>query len=361
MSGKLAKAALRFQLTYWRYQSTDDTKIREGYAASIAGFVDYSHNRLYRPNTLLAISTTEGEAPIMITTQQQEALDYFRKHAEDWRSKADGLDSARVNIIEQRNGYVLQVADEHPAIRSSLDIGCGTGELVCDLAGRGVDATGVDYAPEMIDLASRKAQEEGTSQAKFECSSIFDFEMHSERYDLISANGFIEYISQQEMQTFFDLVAQALTPGGSFVVGSRNRLFNLVTMNEFTLQEAGSGDIELLLKEAVQWTNANQMLDVVSAESAPLQAHETEHTKTGVDVTTRFQYSPLQLMTLLKNKGLQTVEVYPVHIHGVPPSFKQVHPQIHASIANLLQTHSRHGMQLLAHASTFMLHVKKGE
>jgi hypothetical protein len=51
MSGKLAKSAPGFQLSCWRYQSTDDAEIREGYASSIAAFVDYSHNRPHRPIT----------------------------------------------------------------------------------------------------------------------------------------------------------------------------------------------------------------------------------------------------------------------------------------------------------------------
>jgi len=297
----------------------------------------------------------------MTTKQQQEALDYFRKHAEDWRSKADGLGSAKVNVIEQRNEYVLKVAEERSAIRSFLDVGCGTGELVCHIAKRGVDATGVDYAQEMIDLSSKKAQDEGITRVKFVCCSIFDFEMQRESYDLISANGFIEYISLQEMRAFFDLVAQALAPGGSFVVGSRNRLFNLVSMNDFTLQETESGGVDLLLREAVKWTTAKEMVSVVSAECAPLQSPETEHAKTGIDVKTRFQYSPFQLINLLQDRGLQAVDVYPVHIHGVTPVFKETNTEIHASIAHLLQAYARHNTQLLAHASTFMLHVKKGE
>ena len=80
----------------------------------------------------------------MITKQQQEALDYFKKHAEDWRSIAEGLGITKVNVIEQRNKYVLQVADEHSAIRLFLDVGCGTRELVCHVARRGVDAIGMD-------------------------------------------------------------------------------------------------------------------------------------------------------------------------------------------------------------------------
>lgn len=297
----------------------------------------------------------------MTTKQQQEALEYFRKHAEDWKSKAEGLGSAKVNVIEQRNEYVLQVADEHPAMRSFLDVGCGTGELVCHTARRGVDATGVDYAPEMIDLASKKAQDEGITRAKFVCCSVFDFEMQRDSYDLISANGFIEYLSQGEMRTFFDLVAKALVPGGSFVVSSRNRLFNLVSMNEYTLQESDAAGIHLLLKEAVKWTTAKELMEVTSAECAPLQAPETEHAKTGIDVATRFQYSPFQLINLLQDLGLRAAEVYSVHIHGVTPSFSKTNPETHASIANLLQAFARHNTRLLAHASTFMLHVKKEE
>ena len=297
----------------------------------------------------------------MTTKQQQESLDYFRKHAGDWRANANGTGDAQVNVIEQRNGYVLQVADERLVMQSFLDVGCGTGELVCHIARRGVDATGVDYAPEMIELASEKARDEGTTQAKFVCSSIFDFEMPSEHYNLISANGFIEYISQQEMLAFFDIVADALAPGGSFVVGSRNRLFNLVSMNDFTLQEIESGSIDLLLREAVKWTNATAIGEVASTECAPLQAPETEHAKTGIDVTTRFQYSPFQLINLLRDRDFRAVDVYPVHVHGVTPSFTRTNAEIHASIANLLQTYARHNTQLLAHASTFMLHVKKGE
>ena len=163
------------------------------------------------------------------------------------------------------------------------------------------------------------------------------------------------------MLAFFDLAAEALAPGGSFVVGSRNRLFNLVSMNDFTLQETESGAIDCLLREAVRWTAAKELLQVVDADCAPMQAVDTRHTKTGVEVTTRFQYSPFQLMHLLQKRGLRPVEVYPVHIHAVTPSFKETNREIHTAIANLLQAHARHNTQLLAHASTFMLHVKKEE
>ena len=297
----------------------------------------------------------------MKTKQQRESLGYFRRHARNWRAKAEGAGTNKVNIIEQRNGYVQHVADERTTTRTFLDVGCGTGELICQIAQRGVDSTGVDYAPEMIQLASKKAQDEGVTLAKFVCCSNFDFEIQRESYDLISANGFIEYISYQEMQAFFDVVAEALTPGGSFVLGSRNRLFNLVSMNEFTSQELDTGDVSILFREAIKWTTAEKIVDIPGMECAPLQAPDTKHAKTGVDVATRFQYTPLQLIKLLQERELRMMEVYPVHIHGTPPSFKKTNPDVYESIATLLQTYARYNTKLLPYASTFMLHVKKGE
>ncbi len=82
--------------------------------------------------------------------------------------------------------------------------------------------------------------------------------------------------------------------------------------------------------------------DVSRSAHAPLQAPKTEHANTGIEVATRFQYTPLQLIDLLQDRDLKAIDVHPVHIHGVTPSFKATNADIHASIANLLQTCATH-------------------
>lgn len=295
----------------------------------------------------------------MSTPQQQEALQFFREHAERWRARAQGVGNSGVNIIEQRNDYVQQVAQERPSTRSFLDVACGTGELVCTMAKRGIDATGVDFAPEMIELSYKKARSEGLDRAKFICGSIFTAEIQHGAYDLISSNGFIEYVSLQEMQSFFTLVREALAPQGSFVVSSRNRLFNILSMNDYTRLEMRSGDIAFLFREALGWASGKEISELMALDCVPFQAPDTRHAYTDIGVATRYQYSPLQLVRLLKESGFKTVELYPVHIHGVPLAFKESNPDIHGSVANLLQTRARHNTQLLTHASTFMVHVKR--
>lgn len=296
----------------------------------------------------------------MSTVQQQEALHYFNAHAEDWRNKAAASGANQVNIIQQRNGYVLDVIKERTATRTALDVGCGTGDLVCDIAKLGINAAGVDFAQDMIDLALQKVQVEHLSNASFQCCSIFDFAFKPQQFDVISANGFIEYISQQQLDEFFDLADASLAPGGSFIVGSRNRLFNLFSLNSFTQMELQAGDSEALLSEAVLLASGQPLESLLDKTVAALQKTDTEHTRTGIDVTTRFQYTPMQIAAQLHKRGFKIVEIYPIHIHCAPPTFKDAYPEAHAATSNLLQSHARKCPALLPSASSFMLHALKG-
>ena len=295
----------------------------------------------------------------MATKQQNEALLYFREHAEDWRNKAILAGQKKVNVIQQRNNYVLHVIKNRTTTQSALDVGCGTGDLVCDIARTGIDSTGVDFADEMISIARARAQQDGLEKAHFYCCSIFDFDLSERRYDTISANGFIEYISIEELDRFLELSYQALNLGGSLVVGSRNRLFNVVSLNAFTQNELDDGTISLLLKEAIAIASETNLEKLIEMETAPLQKANIEHLHTGINVSTRYQYSPVQLMRMFMAKGFTIKQIYPIHIHGVPPTFKDRNPEVHTSISNLLQNYADEHMSLVPYSSSFMVHAQK--
>lgn len=296
----------------------------------------------------------------MKSVQQEEALHYFNAHAEDWRNKAAAAGASQVNVIQQRNGYVLDVIKERKKTHATLDVGCGTGDLVCDMAKLGINATGVDFAQDMIDLASKKAKAEQLLNANFECCSVFDFDFASRQFDVISANGFIEYISQQQLDEFLGLAHAALAPGGSFIVGSRNRLFNLFSLNAFTQMELNSSDIEALLTEAMLLASGEPLENLFHKAVAAPQKADMEHAQTGIDVATRFQYTPLQVAEQLRKRGFKIAEIYPIHIHCAPPVFKNAYPEVHAATSNLMQTYARKCMALVPSASSFMLHALKG-
>jgi 2-polyprenyl-3-methyl-5-hydroxy-6-metoxy-1,4-benzoquinol methylase len=295
----------------------------------------------------------------METKQQKETLEYFKKHAQDWeaRAKASGLDE--VNTVKQRNDYVLKVIDKREKTNFVLDVGCGTGDLVCEVAKKGINAIGVDFSDKMIEISEKNAKKlKCGEKAKFECCSIFDFDFEPDKYDVIAANGFIEYISFKEFHKFLDLSLKGLVKSGSLVISCRNRLFNIFSLNKFTEDEMKNNNIHLLLTEAIQIANADNIDQLVGLKTAPLPSKDQDQPSTGVKVSTRYQYTPAQLISILQEKGFEPVQVFAIHIHGVVPKFKKKHPNVHANIANLLQTYADN-MSLVPYSSSFMVHAKK--
>jgi hypothetical protein len=67
----------------------------------------------------------------------------------------------------------------------------------------------------------------------------------------------------------------------------------------------------------------------------------------------------VQLTRMLKARGFVIKQLYPVHVHGVPPAFKKHHPATHTSIANLLQNYAHEHISLVPYSSSFMLHADK--
>lgn len=288
--------------------------------------------------------------------QQNETRVFFNENAAEWASKSQS--QTKSNIITLRNEYVLHVARNRGETRASLDVGCGTGNLVVDLAKMGVDAVGIDFAEEMVRAAREEARRQNATTARFVYGSIFDFKVEAASLDLVSANGFIEYISHESLRAFLKQTAEMLRPGGSLVIGTRNRLFNLVTFNAYTAAELACGDYPDLVAEATAFCGGASLEAIRALKAARFQAKEAQHAATGIDVATRYQHTPAQLMQLAAEHGLQAEGLRPVHIHGIPPQFKKQHPEVHEKISEILVRYAD-DLCLMPFASSFMLHVVK--
>lgn len=284
---------------------------------------------------------------------------YFRSHASDWASEAVEESKSWVNTVKQRNDYVLHVIHQREETGTILDVGSGTGDLVIALAKEGIRGVGVDFANEMVQIASERASQENLDLAQFYCASIFDFDLRQPTYDCISANGFVEYISCEQLKRFIAMTYQALNNDGSLVICSRNRLFNLFSLNEFTNQEIEAGTSSALLREAVAIVKAESVGELLEVETSPLPQEDQRQVNTGIDVSLRLQYTPVQLMKLLNNAGFVVEGVSPIHIHGGVPRFTNLYPEVHVEISTLLQAHSQDRLELIVQASSFMIHAQK--
>lgn len=291
------------------------------------------------------------------STQQQETLEYFKKNALDWQQKASGSVAAKVNIIKERNDFVVHVAKSVPSIKRTLDVGCGSGELVVELAGLGRNAVGVDFSEEMVVLCRKLAEEAGQPGAQFQACSIFDYQPEAP-FDLISANGFIEYISLEQLGEFLDYCKTHLAKDGRLVLGSRNRLFNVFSLNSFTRDELAAGSGVALLEEALVLAELKDPKDLLAVKTTDLQEPTHTHPQTGVTVATRFQYTPAQLAQILAKHGFDTVELSGVHYHGVPPAVKEAAPDVHVGISELIHNLASEQVSLIPFSSSFMVHAK---
>jgi len=291
--------------------------------------------------------------------QQAETASYFNDKARSWYQKAEGVGGPRVNVIAQRNAYVVHVAKGREGTRHVLDVGCGVGDLACELARGGADVLGIDFAEDMISLAQDRVKKEKLSGVKFVTADFFDLGFGLAEYDLIAANGFIEYISYKQRDFFLETAHRILTPGGSLVISSRNRLFNVFSMNVYTEQEIRAGVADSLLREAVVLAGGGSAADLVNFTAAPLQDQSMLHEHTGIGVGTRYQYTPAQLVQVLAVHGFRTENMSPIHIHGAVPAFKKRHPKVHVRVAEEFHRHALHNTALLPNASAFMIHARR--
>ena len=101
-------------------------------------------------------------------SQQGQTLEYFKSHANNWNEKAN---DEEYNLIDNRHKAVLEVMKHYSTKPSILDVGCGTGQLAIESSCLGWDATGVDFAREMVDICIENNSKSDT-KAKFICGSI---------------------------------------------------------------------------------------------------------------------------------------------------------------------------------------------
>jgi SAM-dependent methyltransferase len=290
--------------------------------------------------------------------QQRQAKTYFDSVANEWQAKAIGRPD-EYPLIEMRHRAVHSVISNTDGVGRFLDVGCGTGQLAIEVADRGVDAIGIDFAAEMIKTCELNRGDR--SNPSFVCGSIFDFDAPAESCDVISAQGFVEYVSPDEMEKFFALANRLLRNGGSLAVGSRNRLFNISSFNDYTLMERDLGVLDALIEEAVAVSRASNAAEVLSAITRfqKAQPQPIQHPSTGIGVSVRYQYAPSDFAFRAKKHGFEPRCIYPVHFHGLPMQIKNSHPEVHSGLAMKIETLKDSSACILPFSSTYLMDLRK--
>lgn len=109
-----------------------------------------------------------------------------------------------------------------PGAHFAYDIGCGSGVLACDLAGRGIETIGIDGAPGMLSIANRTAQAHGLGNVSFKQERLPVADVAEwRRADLVVSSSAIEYL--ESIPEALRFLSNLLLDGGVTIFSVSNR------------------------------------------------------------------------------------------------------------------------------------------
>jgi SAM-dependent methyltransferase len=122
---------------------------------------------------------------------------------------------------------VLARLGAHP--RTLLDVACGDGTFAVAQAAAGLDVTGIDVSPQMLEIARRRAESEQVRAAFVEgdLRSLAP----ARRYDLVTCwyDSLNYLLKPGDLAAAFRGVAAALEPGGHFIF-DMNTIYGLAVL-----------------------------------------------------------------------------------------------------------------------------------
>ena len=113
--------------------------------------------------------------------------------------------------IGRPQGTFIAIADR--VVSPVLDAGCGTGEHALFLAARGHRVTGIDFVPEAIRRARRKAAERGLT-VEFLVKDATNLGNWSERFTSVIDCGLFHVFSDDDRRRYVQGLARVLETGG---------------------------------------------------------------------------------------------------------------------------------------------------
>jgi ubiquinone biosynthesis O-methyltransferase len=128
----------------------------------------------------------------------------------DWRASALGR---ATDALEQ--DLILELVGPPAGLRI-LDVGCGDGILVLDLAGRGAHATGVDASAAMVAAARARAHRH-RRDVSFDMARAEALPFQSQTFDVVVAVTVLCFI--EDAARVLGELTRVLKPGGRLIIG----------------------------------------------------------------------------------------------------------------------------------------------
>jgi len=228
-----------------------------------------------------------------------------------------GIEASSYDLIDELSDF-----DDYPFYRfliesnpgQVLDLGCGTGRILCPLAQDGIEVTGIDSSDEMLEICRAKLARSGL-EAELSRGDIRKFDLGSQ-FDSILIPGFTFnlLLETQEIEGCLDACLKHMKPSGQLVfptympwemLESDANQKPLTKRRESLSDRKGSRIVAWQgweinrFDQLLQLRNRFQHLD----STGVLQCEEDR------SMTLRW-HLPYDMLTLLQKSGLGDVSVY---------------------------------------------------
>lgn len=181
--------------------------------------------RLFQPAMGMAMSKALGK--------EHDSKDYWARETGEYVEALENqYHTHRLGVIQNLIPKGLYAGE-----KAIFDFGCGDAVHFPDFIKAGAKISGIDIAPEMIELAENRLSAQGMDPKVAKLGTVQDMAaLPDASLDAILSFNVLAYLSDEEDRLFYQHAARTLRKGGYLVVTHSNELFDLFSLNEYTVE-----------------------------------------------------------------------------------------------------------------------------
>ncbi len=268
----------------------------------------------------------------------KKAQKFFEDNASQWSLRGYNYINYNYPVAFHRQRIILKILRKNNKRKLNiLDIGCGTGDNLIEIAKLGHSVVGIDSSKKMLNLAKKKIMKlkpKIRNNISLINESIMNYKMKN-YYDVCICMGVIGYMDSEN--DFLKLINNLLNKNGKLIISCRNRLFNLQSVSFRTLNEINKKRFKVLYDELKSYYKP---LNKKSVEDFLKNVSKISFSKNHLQNITKKeridekynpfkepkQHTPLDLDKLSKKNGFKVKNYFGVHPHLIDPKLNKMLP-----------------------------------
>ena len=223
------------------------------------------------------------------------------------------------------NAYRLTIARSlikkiTPAPKKVLDAGCGDARVLSELEKEGFDCTGIDNNDLMLELGQKILSDYNLPITKIQKASIYKVPFPDDSFDAILCLGVLSNLPDHDL--IFKEFQRVLKPKGRIIVSFTNHLFDLFTLNQYTVEFYNDlmTEVDIPSKIKVQILSKIKKMLAIGEVPTPFKAmFDTDIDKEGVEIE---KYSQLNINQKFEPRNFSVEKIRHYHYHPFQPRYE---------------------------------------